>query len=240
MVRVAYDFRDPAQLLDWSPVGQDSRMVLAGEAVRLEGSMRFTRGNPFIGRFRASVVVPAGRTYRDPPQIGVVLGSRNAAPAPGEKSPTPPGLAFVLGYQSLEGMVQVPSDPLPLPVSTPANGLFTCAGLFPTSDDVVWATPAARPAGAILMQAELAPSHLLWSLNSKPVISSLPESLVRALARIAPADPARRMEGSVTVYTGGEPLLIDTIEVGGILEERWLEETLDGLTREELAKLNAR
>ncbi len=275
-VRILYDFRDPQQFGDWRILDSATRAFPSTEGIRLSGALRFGPGDPFEGKIRAVVHVPA-RGYSQPPRVGVILGSREittkvktskkkaetkteadqkkpekqgdlpdgetpAVPQPAGAAPTSTvpkdvAVAFIAGYVSPFGVIDVPLDPRPMSVESPANAVFSVSGTLPDEDEVFWAAPAIRFQGPLLLNVELGPTQISWSLGGRPVYSVSGETATRILARLFGPAGSWRIDGSVTIFTEADPATIGAVELTGTLSQKWLDAGTARLAKEELERV---
>ncbi len=270
-VRILYDMRDPQQFGDWRILDSDTRAFPSTDGVRLSGALRLGPGDPFEGKIRAIMHVPA-RGYSQPPRIGVILGSRekpgkmktpkkragtnaesdpkqqekpgapsekevHGGPQPAAEAPKEAAVAFIAGYVSQFGVIDVPIEPRPMSVESPANAVFSVSGTLPAEDEVFWAAPAPRFQGPLLLNVELGPAQISWSLGGRPVYLVSGDAAARVFARQFGPAGSWRIDGSVTIFTEADPVTIGAVELTGTLSEKWIEAGTARLAKDELEKV---
>jgi len=247
-LRIIYNFRDPGEIRDWTRLGPGTSLKQERDAIRLKGSIRLLRGNPFIAPIRIVVKVPAGG-YPIPPHLGVIAASREpGAPPPSAtkgstakkgSSKTGPGLAhaLVMGYSTPSKALKVPGPVMPLKVAMPATALFACDGMLPRENEVTWASSDGTPVGPLILQADLTGTEFTGKVSGKMIMPKQGKFTKEKRGRHVLKNSAAEPIGSVTILTGKKDVVIQRIEVTAVLRKGWLEEQADDQARRELEKL---
>jgi hypothetical protein len=240
-VILSYDFASPAELADFVPVGESPEPLrLENGGLRLRGELRLARGEPFRDRLVVRGTLRRGGYDPGAPNLSVALFTAEAdrltrpggqarsllAPvgAPADREPQDL-VVFGLGYrtateeyggQQWEHLrIAGKDEPVPLPAHVVLTG-WRGRLLHTDPREGLWALPLHRPLrGPLRFEVSLDGEGAAWKLNGRTLVEPEAEALERV------RDLPRRL-GSVTLFTQGSSVLLDSLEVEGAVSLRWL------------------
>lgn len=240
-VVLSYDFASGAELEDFVPVGESPEAPrLESGCLRLRGEVRLARGEPFRDRLAVRGTLRRGGYDARAPDFSVALFTagvdRLTRPGGHARSllapvGVPPDreprdlVVFGLGYrtateeyggQQWEHLrIAGKDEPVPLPAHVILTG-WRGRMLHTDPREGLWARPMPRPLGGRLsFEVSVDGDGAAWKLNGKALVD--PEAA--ALERLRGL-PARA--GSVTLFTHGPPVLLESVEVEGVVDSSWL------------------
>ena len=260
-IEILYDFNSEPELKDFRSVKGGSQIELYEGKAKLRGEFRIGKGEMFRKRLSLLAKVTTGGYSSDSPNINFALWTSDgdkvspkvpdtdaeAIPDPGEETPVPAGLpqdyfVFGVGYkvhvynQKHRAFEYLSLRGVNTPIQMPAYALIGARrGLrvheIP-EDDCVWAAPAAgKVKGAQVIKISMKPGELpVWNVNSRtmPVKDGKGTDLLRR------TDPYM---GSVTIFTNGEVIDLESIFIEAELNPTWIDAQLTGIAEKELKKI---
>ncbi|MBN1443197.1 MAG: hypothetical protein JXA90_10835, partial [Planctomycetes bacterium] len=252
-VRLAYDFRSPDQIRAFSSAGEGSALERTSAGALVRGEWRFLDGQPFRGALRVRATLHQGRSD-EPPCAAVALWTAGGEPATPERTISvtkamvkgaawwgdyvvfASGLRRVLvdygGDPRLEVYPASGDDAVPLP----ADVLLIGRGGAPLNShegECLWARRSeSAPRANRAVEVAMDRGRAGWSIDGRSVLPSPRPSARRWLE---PGDRERR--GSFSLLTFGTTWRLESLEIEGDLDPRWLEERLRARVEDELAAL---
>lgn len=252
VLEIHYNFLNPVEARDWVPVGRGTRVAVEAEGggrLRLRGEVRLGHGSPFRDRLAVSGNVTSGAYDELRPNLNVGLWTRSGTgitPRADERRKTwdgsPPAqyLAFCIGFQPpFRGPNAAAEDLLLVRgrgvlVRMPANAILggtDDSSLLPYSRSAcLWARSAKFAPGGFSFEVAMARAQAHWVVDGKRLLEDPPPKLLTTL-------PAGGLRGSVTLFTAGAGVKLDSLTVEGDLDPVWFEARLAARAEGELKAL---
>ena len=251
-LRLVYDFRDDAQLLDLHPVGRASTVARSSNELVLRGECRFFLGNPFVGDLSVDVRLPAGGYEAERPNVAIALWTFEGYPVRAQRpmsltksfdrTVTPDSDYFVFGYGYDAAVADFGGTPIHRvrpagateDVELPAHVVFLGRhgrSLHELAGECVWADPfAKRVTGALALSVDAGLRGARFVAGKRELFDATPPLLAELVQQ-------RERVGSVSVLAAGGELRVASIEIEGSLDRLWLRDVFQGAIDGELRRI---
>jgi serine/threonine protein kinase len=236
LVEVRYDFARAEELDDFVPSrpGEDPPEIEKGR-FRISGEARVLRGNPF--RDLLEVRLEAVKYDPDAPNIGLALwtqeGDRVAYDGRTRSSEGVQGtwdyLAFGFGYRPPEPLREYLVSRLSgARYVLPCHAILEGRRRFALHEDLRWDCIwgdnflEGRLKDTLKVVLAYRPDRFAWSVNETALDAGMGSAALSALRSSTPP----QLSGSVTLFTNGRTVEIESLTVTGRLDEAWSEAML--------------